>query len=70
MGLNVLRAIAAYAGQPIAIRRNGQQFNQGYALTESMRYRISPPNYRALPNIRFSLVDVPDLQVLPNYGLM
>lgn len=64
MGLNVLRAIAAYAGQPIAIRRDGG-FNQGYALTESIRYRISPPNYRALPNIRFSLVDVPDLQVLP-----
>ena len=64
VGLNVLRAIAAYAGQPIAIRRDGG-FNQGYALTESIRYRISPPNYRALPNIRFSLVDVPDLQVLP-----
>ena len=30
-----------------------------------MRYCISPPNHRALPNIRFSLVDVPDLQVLP-----
>ena len=64
VGLNVLKAITAYAGKPIALRRNGQ-LNQGYALTESMRYRISPPNYRALPSIHFSLVDVPDLQVLP-----
>ena len=64
VGLNVLRAITAYAGKPIALRRNGQ-LSEGYALTESMRYRISPPNYRALPSIHFSLVDVPDLQVLP-----
>lgn len=64
VGLNVLKAIAAYAGKPVAVRRNGVAA-EAYALTESMRYTISPPDQKPLPNIRFSLVDVPDLQVLP-----
>lgn len=64
VGLNVIRAIAGYAGQPIALRRDGQQ-RIGYALTETLDYRISPPGYLPLDRIRFSLVEVPDLQVLP-----
>jgi hypothetical protein len=64
IGLNVVRAIASYAGRRLALVRDGKP-SFGVALTESMRYTISPPGRLPLRNIRFSLVDVPDLQVLP-----
>ena len=63
VGLNVVRAIASYAGRPIAIVRDGQA-TVGYALIETRRYTIAPPGCLPLHPIRFSLVDVPDLQVL------
>lgn len=64
VGLNVLRAIAGYSGKRITLVRDGKQAT-GYALTETMRYTICPPGYMPLKNTLFSLVDVPDLQVLP-----
>jgi len=64
VGLNVLRAIAGYSGKRITLVRDGKQA-AGYALTETMRYTICPPGYMPLKNTLFSLVDVPDLQVLP-----
>lgn len=64
VGLNVIRAIAGYAGKPVALIRNGRH-TVGYALTEAMRYTVAPPGRLPLRNIRFSLVDVPDNQVLP-----
>jgi len=64
MGANVVRAIASYAGKRLALVRGGQP-SFGVALTESRRYTVSPPGRLPLRNIRFSLVDVPDLQVLP-----
>jgi hypothetical protein len=64
VGLNVLQAIAGYAGQPVKMTRNGQPA-LGYGLTESLRVTICPPGRMPLHNTRFSLVDVPDLQVLP-----
>jgi hypothetical protein len=64
VGLNVIRAIAGYAGQPVRLVRNGQR-SIGYAFCETMRYTIAPPGRLPLGNIRFSLVDVPDLHVLP-----
>ncbi len=64
VGENVIRAIAGYAGQPVKLWRGGKQAT-GYALTETMRYTIAPPGKLPLRNIRFSLVDVPDLQVIP-----
>ncbi len=64
VGLNVLRAIAGYAGQPVKVTRDGQSA-RAYGLTESLRYTICPPGHMPLQNTRFSLVDVPDLQVLP-----
>src|SRR5688572_2033112 len=64
VGLNVIRAIASYAGKKLSLTRNGQS-SYGYALTETMRYTISPPGYLPLNNTLFSLVDVPDLKVLP-----
>lgn len=64
IGLNVIRAIAGYAGKPVSLIRDGAPA-VGYALTETMRFTICPPGRLPLRNIRFSLVDVPDLQVLP-----
>jgi hypothetical protein len=64
VGLNVIRAIASYAGKPVSLVRNGKPAG-GYALTETMRYTIAPPGYLPLNNTLFSLVDVPDLKMLP-----
>ncbi len=64
VGLNVIRAIAGYSGKPVKIIRNGRSA-RGYALTETMRHTIAVPGRLPLRSIRFSLVDVPDLQVLP-----
>jgi hypothetical protein len=60
----VIRAIASYAGRPVKVVREGRS-TAGYALIETMRYTIGPPGRLPLHPIRFSLVDVPDLQVLP-----
>jgi Domain of unknown function (DUF4166) len=64
VGLNVMRAIAGYAGRPVALVRDGANA-VGYALTQTRRYTIAPPGRLPLRNILFSLIDVPDLQVLP-----
>jgi hypothetical protein len=64
VGLNVIRAITSYAGKPLPLIRGGKP-GTGYALTETMRYTICPPGYVPLGHILFSLVDVPDLKVLP-----
>ena len=64
VGLNVIRAITSYAGRPISLIRNGKPAT-GHALTETMRYTICPPGHLPLKNTLFSLVDVPDLKVLP-----
>ena len=64
VGANVIRAIASYSGKRLALVRGGQP-SFGVAMTETLRYTISPPGHLPLRNIRFSLVDVPDLQVLP-----
>jgi Domain of unknown function (DUF4166)/Saccharopine dehydrogenase NADP binding domain len=64
VGLNVIRAIASYAGQPVTLIRHGRHA-VAYALTETMRYTIAPPGRLPLRPVRFSLVDVPDLRVIP-----
>ena len=64
VGLNVIRAIAGYSGKPVTLVRDGRK-TVAYGLTESRRYTIAPPGRLPLGSIRFSLVDVPDLQVLP-----
>lgn len=64
IGLNVMRAVVGYAGEPVKLHRNGTQiFVPG--LTESKRFSVAVPGRMPLKNIRFSLVDVPDLQVIP-----
>jgi hypothetical protein len=65
VGLNVIRAISSYAGKRLQLVRDGRAAN-AYALTETMRYTISPPGHLPLDNNLYSLVDVPDLQVLPD----
>jgi hypothetical protein len=63
VGENVIRAIASYAGQPVA--RLGPNVKViGRPFTQHRRYTIAPPGRTPLPNTLFSLVDVPDLRVL------
>lgn len=63
VGENVVRAIASYAGQPVA--RLGPNVKViGRPFTQHRRYTIAPPGRTPLRNTLFSLVDVPDLRVL------
>ncbi|MBI1407523.1 MAG: DUF4166 domain-containing protein [Caulobacter sp.] len=64
VGENVLRAITSYAGKPVALRRDGQTAS-GRGLLETRTVTIAPPGRLPLYSTRFSLVDVPDLTVLP-----
>jgi hypothetical protein len=62
VGLNVVRAIAGYAGQPVEMKGGSRH----YAFVDARRYTIAAPGRVPLKPIRFSLVDVPDLKVLPD----
>jgi hypothetical protein len=64
VGLNVIRAIAGYAGKGVPILREGRTI-RATALIDSRRFTISPPGAVPLDHIRFSLVDVPDLEAVP-----
>ncbi len=64
VGLNVIRAIAGYAGQRVAVRRHGKAA-EAWPMTEQVRFTIRPPGRLPLRSTLFSLVDVPDLRVLP-----
>lgn len=64
IGLNVMRAVVGYAGAPVELTREGKT-GHGIGLAESRRYTVAVPGELPLHNLRFSLVDVPDLQVLP-----
>lgn len=64
IGLNVMRAVVGYAGAPVKLQRNGAP-SHGLGLAESRRFTIAVPGKVPLRNLHFSLVDVPDLQVIP-----
>jgi hypothetical protein len=64
VGLNVIRAIASYAGRPVRLVRDGRAA-VGRGLIETKRFTIAPPGCLPLRPTLFSLVDVPDLQALP-----
>ena len=64
IGLNVMRAVVGYAGAPVKLRRNGAP-GHGLGLAESRRFTVAVPGRVPLRNLRYSLVEVPDLQVLP-----
>jgi len=63
VGYNVIRAIAGYAGKRIPVRRGGSE-QTARALLETRRFTIAPPGEIPLFPRTFSLVDVPDLQLL------
>ena len=63
VGYNVIRAIAGYAGKGIPLRRRGRMQN-ACALRETRSFTIAPPGEIPLFPRTFSLVDVPDLQLL------
>jgi hypothetical protein len=63
VGGNVIRAIAGYAGQPVAyLGRTAKA--AGRPFTSQRRYVIAPPGKLPLRSTMFSLVDVPDLRAL------
>jgi hypothetical protein len=64
IGLNVFRAIASYSGTPLAVLTRGRNETR-HALIDSRTFTIAPPGHRPLAPRRFSLVDAPDLQILP-----
>jgi hypothetical protein len=67
VGLNVIRAIAGYAGKPVRLRdaeSGPHSERRGYALIETRRCTIAPPGCMPLRPTTFSLVDVPDLRLL------
>lgn len=64
IGLNVMRAVVGYAGGPVTLKRGGKDVT-AFGLTESLRYTVATPGHVPLRNIHYSLVEVPDLQVIP-----
>ena len=62
IGLNVVRAITSYAGKRVT---GADRETAGYGLIDSLRFTVAPPGVIPLRPRRFSLVDVPDLRVLP-----
>ena len=64
IGLNVMRAVLSYAGAPVKLWRDGKP-THGVGLAESMRFTIAVPGRLPLRNTHFSLVDVPDLRLIP-----
>ncbi len=64
IGLNVMRAVLSYAGAPVQMIRGGRPIT-AMGLTENRFATIAPPGKLPLKRLRFSLVDVPDLRVIP-----
>jgi len=64
IGVNVIRAIASYAGKPVTLLRDGRK-SPAHALIDSRLFTIAPPGRLPLYARRFSLVEVPDLELLP-----
>jgi hypothetical protein len=64
VGYSVILAIAAYVGARLRLRRNGTDATS-FAMLEQRRMTIAPPGRMPLHSRVFSLVDVPDLRLLP-----
>lgn len=64
IGANVFRAIASYAGKPLALRRDGVD-TVGIGLVDHRDMTVAPPGRLPLRRRRFSLVEVPDLSEMP-----
>ena len=64
VGKNVLRAVLGYAGAPVRLWRQGKPAT-GIGLGDSRIATVAVPGKIPLHPLRFSLVDVPDLRVIP-----
>jgi hypothetical protein len=64
VGLNVIRAIASYAGKPVRRLARGK-WTEGVGMVDSVHHTITVPGQVPLQRLRFALVDVPDLATLP-----
>ncbi len=64
VGINVIRAIASYAGRPVRVIADGRPVDRP-GLVASVTRTIAVPGHVPLGPVRYSLVDVPDLVVLP-----
>ena len=63
MGRSVVDAIAEYAGKPVRLLEDGEIAHR-HTFVSARKYTIAPPASVPLPRLRFSLIDVPDLQLL------
>ena len=63
VGLNVVRAIASYAGKTVDVVEAGRRVGR-HGFVDSRRLTINVPGRLPLRPIRFGLVDVPDIAVL------
>ena len=64
LGLSVVQAIAGYAGLPLRMVRDGRP-STAVAIAETFQQTVAPPGQVPLRNQLFSLVDTPDIRVLP-----
>jgi len=64
IGGNVLRAIAGYAGRAVTVVRDGGPAT-ATALLSARSFTVAPPGALPLRRRRFSLIEVPELRVLP-----
>lgn len=64
LGVSVVKAIAGYAGKPVPVLVFGRS-TTGTALVWTRERTIAPPGAVPLRVQHFSLVDTPDLRVLP-----
>lgn len=64
VGANLLRAVLGYAGAPVAMLRDGAWVTVP-GLAEGLSRTVAPPGALPLRPLRFALVEVPDLAVVP-----
>ncbi len=64
IGLSAIRAVTTYAGRPIALLCQGKPAH-AHGLTDARRMTIAPPGRLPLHSRVFSLVEVPDLRLMP-----
>jgi len=64
VGLSFISALAGYAGRPLRLLRDGQEITS-IALVDSRWHVIAPPGAKPLGPRLLSLVDVPELKLLP-----
>jgi hypothetical protein len=64
VGLSFIRALTSYAGRPLRILDNGRE-TDAIALVDSRHHVIASSGTKPLHDRLFSLVDVPDLRLMP-----